>query len=87
MPNINYFKEKLKDGMNQDLTPKEMAEHIIMSALETEFGKSFTLTPGFAKMVKTLADSVVTSPDLRRQALSIASIYIEQNHDNQTNIK
>ncbi|MDD5382900.1 MAG: hypothetical protein PHH60_04515 [Candidatus Margulisbacteria bacterium] len=82
MPSIDTFNEKLSTMLDANLTAKELAERIVIAALESEFGRSFTLTAGFAKMVNTLADSIVTNPDMRRQALAIASIYISKNRDN-----
>ncbi len=86
MPDLDIFKEKLKNSITANLTAKELAERIVLAALETEYGRTFalrrkkddagfTLSAGFAKMVNTLADSIVANPELRRQALSIASIY------------
>ncbi len=83
MPNLDSFEEKLKSSVEPNLSAKELAERLVVAALESEFGKSFTLTPGFAKMVNTIADAVVTNPDLRRQTLSVASDYIKINRDNQ----
>jgi len=82
---LNNFEEKLAQNIHENLSAKELAEQIVTAALETEFGKSFTLTAGFAKMVKTLADSIVTNPDLRRPTLSVASLYIEKSRDNKKN--
>ena len=86
MPNLDSFEEKIISTVGPNLSAKELAQQLVLAVLESEFGKSFTLTPGFAKMVNTLADAVVTNPDLRRQALSVASIYIKSNRDNQKNI-
>ena len=77
MPNLSTFDEKLGNLISHNLTAKELAERIVIAALESEYGKSFTLTAGFAKMVNTLAESIVTNPELRRQALAVASNYIE----------
>lgn len=78
MPNINTFEEKLKDSIDANLPAKELAKRIVVAVLESEYGKTFTLTSGFAKMVNTLADSIVTNPDLRRQTLAVASAYIKK---------
>jgi len=86
MPNLEAFEEKLSN-INPSLSAKEMAERIVIAALEAEFGKSFTLSRGFAKMVDALAEVLVTNPDLRRQALSVASVYIKKNRDHQKNLR
>ena len=86
MPNLDSFEEKLENLVDPNLSAKELAERIVTAALESEYGKTFTLTPGFAKMVNALADSIVTNPELRRQALAIASIYIKKNRDSKKNI-
>ena len=87
MPNLGNFEEKLENLVDPSLSAKELAERIVTAALESEYGKTFTLTPGFAKMVNTLADSIVTNPELRRQALAIASTYIQKNRGNKKDIK
>ena len=86
MPNLDTFEEKLGSTLDPNLTAKELAERIVTAALESEFGKSFTISRGFAKMVSTLADSIVTNPELRRQALAVASVYIKRNRGNKKNI-
>ncbi len=86
MPNLDTFEEKLGDALDPNLTAKELAERIVTAALESEFGKSFTMSRGFAKMVNTLADSIVTNPELRRQALAVASVYIKKNRGNKKDI-
>ncbi len=79
MPNIANFEERLGTAITADLSAKELAERIVIAALESEYGRNFTSSPGFAKMVNTLADTIVTNPDLRRQALAVASHYINGN--------
>ncbi len=86
MPNLGLFEEKLANTLDQNLSAKELAERIVIAVLEAEYGKSFTTSRGFAKMVNTLADSIVTNPDLRRQALAIASTYLDKNRGNKTSI-
>jgi hypothetical protein len=87
MPNIDAFKAKLEKNISGNLTAKELAECMVFAALESEYGRNFTLSPGFAKMVNTLADSIVTNPELRRQALAIASFYVNnQQSDSQKGI-
>ncbi|MBU0671851.1 MAG: hypothetical protein KJ732_02355 [Candidatus Margulisbacteria bacterium] len=86
MPNLEAFKSKLEKNLTANLTAKELAECIVFAALESEYGRNFTLSAGFAKMVNTLADSIVTNPELRRQALAIASLYIKNNSDSQKSI-
>jgi hypothetical protein len=78
MPNIEAFEERINAKMHPSLSAKEIAEQFVIAALEAEFGKAFTASAGFAKMVNTLANMVVTNPDLRRQALAIASSYIKR---------
>jgi hypothetical protein len=85
MPNLEAFEERVCSVMHPSLSAKEMAEHFVIAALEAEFGKAFTLSPGFAKMVSTLAEMMVTNPDLRRQTLSVASVMIKKNRVNQKN--
>lgn len=86
MPNLDNFKDILEKTINPNLSAKELAVCMVTAALESEFGKSFTLTAGFAKMVNTLADSIVTNPELRRQALAVASVYVKKKRDHQKNI-
>ncbi|NQT29520.1 MAG: hypothetical protein HQ596_03000 [Candidatus Saganbacteria bacterium] len=86
MSSLESFNQKLEEKINPNLSAKELAERIVVAALETEYGKSFTLSAGFAKMVNTLADSIVANPELRRQALAIASRYINKNCGNKTTL-
>lgn len=85
MPNYEVFEEKISNNLNAGLSAKEMAERFVVAALETEYGKAFTLSPNFAKMVNILAEMIVTNPDLRRQTLAMASLYIKKNRDHQKN--
>ena len=82
MPNTEIFEDKLAERLGPDLSAKQLAEMMVVSALEAEYGKSFTLSRGFAKMVSALADVIVTNPELRRQALAVASVYARKNRDN-----
>jgi hypothetical protein len=84
MQNIINFQEKLGNLIEPTLTAKGLAECIVIAALESEYGKSFTLNRGFARMVSVLADSIVANPELRRQALAVASTYFKQNRDQHT---
>ena len=77
----DLFHMRLEEVLNPSLSAKELIERIIKAALEVEFGPSFTLSRGFDKMVSSIADTIITNPDLRRQALSIASIYIRKKMD------
>lgn len=83
MPSLELFEENISSRLHPSLSAKEMAERFVVAALEAEFGRAFTLSPGFAKMVSTLAEMIVTNPDLRRQTLSVASSLIKKNRDNQ----
>ena len=83
MPNLEAFETKMTVNLNAALSAKEMAETIVMAALEAEYGRNFTMAPGFAKMVNTLAEVLVTNPELRRQALSVASYYIKKSREHQ----
>lgn len=84
---MKLFEERLAD-LSPSLTAKEMAVEIVIAALESEFGRNFTINRGFARMVNVLADAIVTHPELRRQTLAVASLYIKQNScvDSQKNI-
>lgn len=82
MPNLDLFEEKISAFANPQLSARETAEKIVIAVLEAEYGRAFTLSPGFAKMVNALAEVIVTNPDLRRQALAIASSYIKKKRDN-----
>lgn len=82
MPNITIFAENLAQrSLHGGLSAKEIARELVTAVLETEYGKIFTLSPHFAKMTDTLAEMIVTNPDLRRQALGIASSYSKRTDD------
>jgi hypothetical protein len=78
MPNYELFEQKLEGNLSAGLSAREMAQRFVVAALEAEFGRSFTTSPGFAKMVDTLAEAIVTNPELRRQTLAMASLYIKK---------
>lgn len=83
MPNLEMFEEKISGSMTATLSAKQIAERTVIAALEAEYGRAFTLSPNFAKMVDALAEIIVTNPDLRRQTLAIASSFIKKNRDSQ----
>ncbi|MBN3033167.1 MAG: hypothetical protein JW873_03640 [Candidatus Saganbacteria bacterium] len=85
MPNLTAFESKMTDSLHPSLTAREMAEHFVVAVLEAEYGQAFTRSPGFDKMVGTLAEMIVTNPELRRQTLAVASALIKKNRDNQKN--
>ena len=86
MASLELFEQKLNQQIHPSLSSKELAEKIVIAALEAEYGRSFTLNRGFAKMVDALAEVLVTNPELRRQALSVASAYCKKNRDHQKSI-
>lgn len=69
----SLFASRLEEILEPTLSAKELIEKIIRAAIEVEFGPSFTLSKGFDKMISNIADSIITNPDLRREALSVAS--------------
>lgn len=73
---VDIFNARMLEQVVPGSSAKELIEKMVRSALEVEYGSAFTLNPGFARMVSKIADAVVTNPELRRQALSIASTYI-----------
>ncbi|MCU0640477.1 MAG: hypothetical protein MUC35_00100 [Candidatus Margulisbacteria bacterium] len=75
MPDYERFEQKLEQNLTAGLSAREMAQRFVIAALEAEFGHNFTSSPGFAKMVDTLAEAIVTNPELRRQTLAMASLY------------
>lgn len=83
MPNLEAFAEKIEGEIQPTHSAREIAEKFVIAVLEAEYGRTFTSSPGFAKMVDTLAEIVVTNPELRRQALSLASVYIKKSRDRQ----
>lgn len=85
MPNLEVFEARVSAVVHPSLSAREMAEHFVIAALEAEYGKTFTLSPGFAKMVGTLAEMMVTHPEMRRQTLAAASYLIKKNRVNQKN--
>ncbi|MFH1710266.1 MAG: hypothetical protein ABH860_04250 [bacterium] len=75
---IEMFHSRMLEQIEPRHSAKELVEKIVKSALEVEYGASFTLSSGFVKMVSKISDVVVANPELRRQALSVASIYIDK---------
>ena len=78
MEKIEIFNSRMLEQVGPGSSAKELVGHIVRSALEVEYGAAFTLNPGFAKMVSKIADGIVSNPELRRQALSIASVYMDK---------
>lgn len=76
--NLDRYRDRLSELLAPNLPAKEMVLLMIRSALEIEFGPTFTLNKGFDKMVNKLADSVMTNPQLRRQALAVVGTIIEK---------
>jgi len=77
------FGELLEGLIQPGLPAKELVMRIVRATLETEFGRGFTLSKGFDKMIGTIADAIVTNPDLRRESLVIASKYMTKNRKQQ----
>jgi len=75
---IDIFHSRMLEQIDPSHSAKELVEKIVKSALEVEYGAAFALSSGFSKMVSKIADVVVANPELRRQALSVASIYIDK---------
>ncbi len=75
---IEIFHSRMLEKIDPRSTAKELVEGIVKSALEVEYGAEFALSSGFGKMVSKIADVVVSNPDLRRQALSVAGVYIDK---------
>lgn len=75
---LEIFHSRILEKIDPGSSAKGLIEGIVKSALEVEYGASFTLSSGFAKMVSKIADVVVANPELRRQALSVASVYIDK---------
>lgn len=74
---LSRFRDLLEQTIVPHLSARDLVTIIISGALEVEFGKSFTLNPGFDKMVKKIADSLMVDPNLRRQALQVVSQVLE----------
>ena len=85
MPNLEAFEEKISTDMNPALSARQIAEKMVIAALEAEYGKTFTLSKNFVKIVDALSEILVTNPELRRQTLSVASNYIRRSHEHQKN--
>ena len=81
MPNLEGFEERLTAAVDHGLTAKQLAAKTVVAILEAEYGKTFTFSPHFAKMVDVLAEIIVTNPNLRRQTLTMASRYLQRKHE------
>ena len=75
---ISRFRESLEKTLTANIPAKELVTIMVKTALETEFGKTFTLMRGFDKMLLKISDSIMTDPALRRQALSVVSLIIDK---------
>jgi hypothetical protein len=75
---MEIFHSRMLERIDPRSSAKELVEGIVKSALEVEYGSGFALSSGFGKMVSKIADVVVSNPELRRQALSVAGTYIDK---------
>lgn len=75
---FDRFSEKLKVTLEQNLPAKELIEKVVRSALEVEYGPDFARSKGFPKMVSTIADAIITNPELRQQSLAVASMHLSK---------
>ncbi len=75
---VSAFREELKARLTPNLPAKELIGLIVRTALEVEFGKSFTSIGGFDKMVKKIADAMMLSSEMRRQALTVVSAILDE---------
>jgi len=75
---VDIFHTRMLEQIQPHNSARELVEKIVKTALEVEYGQSFTVSKNFARMVSKISDAIVTNPDLRRQALSVASVYIDK---------
>ncbi len=81
--NINNFVEELSKVLKPTLPAKELVSTVVKIALEVNFGKNFTLTKGFDKMVEKISNGIIVDPILRRQVLSVASWVLDNDKKSQ----
>ena len=67
------FREKLGKTIRPTLPVKELAGFVVRAALEVEYGEPFTKSPFSDRMISTIADSIMTNPDLRQELLTVAT--------------
>jgi hypothetical protein len=72
------FREKLRKVLTPVLPAKELATQVVRAALETEYGQAFTGAPFYDRMVSTIADTIVTNPELRREILSMVDPFVKE---------
>lgn len=78
------FREKLSRTLTPVLPAKELATQVVRAALETEYGQAFTGAPFYDRMVSTIADSIVTNPELRREILSMVGSFIKEKPEDES---
>lgn len=86
-PATERFTEKLESILVPNIPANELITIIVKTAVEVQLGKSFTLNPGFDKMVSKIVSVIMTDPLLRRQALSVVSLVLENKTETGKNIK
>ncbi len=86
-PATERFTEKLESILVPNIPANELITIIVKTAVEVQLGKSFTLNPGFDKMVNKIVSVIMTDPLLRRQALSVVSLVLENKTETGKNIK
>ncbi len=78
---VEMFNTRMLEQISSGSSAKDLIEKMVRSALEVEYGPTFSMNEGFSKMVSKIADAVITNPELRRQALSVASTYINKKRE------
>ncbi len=78
------FKEALAETVNPYLPAKELVVQVVRTALNVQYGGAFTKSSFSARMVDTIASTIITNPELRRQVFVMVDPILKVKADNDT---
>ena len=74
---IDLFEKGLSNAIFKTDTIDKAIEKVVKTALACEFGPGFVVQKGADKMIKTISAGIISSSELRKQALVIIDKFAE----------
>ncbi len=77
---VTQFKETLFSELRITMTPHELIDTVVSSALTSEFGNNLSdkVSPIYIRMKQTIIDSIISHTDLKEQTLALANRYLKK---------
>ena len=85
MEKYTQFRQKLTKAIDPYLPAKDLAACAVRVALEIEYGPAFAGGELSDKMIDTIANTIMTNPELRREMLSMVSPILSEKIGQQKN--